>query len=154
MKKIVLLFIALRLFMADSFSQQLPYGTCGILNSYDAAGNRTQRVYFCNNGGPYPAGPEMGGSAQGAKTEKVAATEFQYVDALYPNPTSGFFSVTFSKALLNAAISISDNNGKRISSFSASGTKVDFDLSVYAAGVYYINIEEDGKTITKKVIKQ
>jgi len=34
------------------------------------------------------------------------------------------------------------------------GNKVDFDLSKYAAGVYYIKIEEKGKTITKKVVKQ
>ena len=138
-------------------AQELPLGTCGIVNVYDAAGNRTKRVYFCNNGiDPYPM-RNQSSAGQDSEDDGKGETqpgEFQYVDALYPNPTTGKFSISFSKNLSNASFSITDNNGKIIARFKASGYKVDFDLSPYTAGIYYVRIEENGKIITKKVIKE
>ena len=136
------------------FAQQLPFGTCGIVNIYDAAGNRTKRVYFCNNGDPYPQKNQTPSTETEINTDKPQTQEFQYVDALYPNPTTGKFFVTFSKSLTDAFISITDNTGRILSRFKVSGNKIDFDLSPYASGMYYVRIEEDGKTITKKIIKQ
>jgi hypothetical protein len=117
-QKLIVTVIAL-FFAVAGFAQQLPWGTCGIVNVYDGAGNRTKRVYFCNNGDPYP-------SKQNPSNAEVM--EYQMVDALYPNPTTGKFSVTFSKPLQNAIISVTDVNGKPIQKFNASGDKVDFDL--------------------------
>lgn len=128
-------------------AQQLPLNTCGIVNIYDAAGNRTRRVYFCNNGvDPYPS--------RMANQETGITEEFQYVDALYPNPTSGRFSITFSKTLEKAEVLLTDVNGRVIQQFKASGNKVDFDLSSVSAGVYFVRIEDKGNTISKKVVKQ
>lgn len=125
-------------------AQQLPLGSCGIVCTYDASGNRIKRVYFCNNGtDPYPT------RVQAKTTEEV-----QQVDALYPNPTSGRFVVTFSKPLTNATVSILDVNGKAVARFNANGNTVEFDLSSNAAGIYFIRIDDDGYTILKKVIKQ
>lgn len=132
----------------------LPFGTCGIVNVYDAAGNRTKRVYFCNNGiDPYP----MRGAPADTmvtKEEKKETIEYQSVDALYPNPTTGKFFVTLSKNMTNASVSVIDNSGKTLTTFKASGYKIDFDLSPYSSGMYYVRIEEEGSVITKKVIKQ
>ena len=135
---------------------QLPFGVCGIVNIYDAAGNRTKRVYFCNNGDPYPQKNQQAGNTEKDEVPVIKSepAEFQYVDALYPNPTTGKFFVTFTKSLVNAAVSITDNSGKTLLKFTASGNKVEFDLSPYTAGMYYVRIEEGSKTITKKVVKQ
>ncbi len=150
--KIILTAIILLLSLSG-FAQQILVGSCGIVNIYDAAGNRTKRVYFCNNGSdPYPQRPAMQPTVNVAAMNN--ATDFQIVDALYPNPTSGRFSVSFSKALDKATIHILDASGKIISRVNAKGYKVDFDLSASAAGVYYVRIEENGKIITKKVVKQ
>jgi len=131
----------------SGFTQELPLNTCGIVNIYDAAGNRTKRVYFCNNGSdPYPTKIN--------KDKTKTTEEFQAVDALYPNPTTGRFYVTFSKALKNAKVVVIDANGKIITQFKASGNKVDFNLSSVAAGIYFVRIEEGGNVISKKVIKQ
>jgi len=131
----------------SAFAQQLPLNTCGIVNIYDAAGNRTKRVYFCNNGvDPYPT-----------KAKAVSETEtmeFQAIDALYPNPTTGKFSVTFSKALQNSDVLLTDVHGKTILQFKANGYKVEFNLSNVAAGVYFVRINDGDNTITKKVVKQ
>ncbi|HMT76024.1 MAG TPA: T9SS type A sorting domain-containing protein [Chitinophagaceae bacterium] len=147
----------------SSFSQQLPIGTCGIVNVYDAAGNRVRRVYFCNNGidpypGKMPVTPEnvieKGVAEKDSIAGKNEVVEFQEVDALYPNPTTGRFSITFSKNLSGALVVIMDISGKVLSRTTATGYKTELDLSPFAAGVYYVRIEDDGKTITKKVVKQ
>ena len=128
------------------FGQQLPLNTCGIIHMYDDAGNRTKRMYYCNNGGNYPTT---------VKQEEIGeTTEFQYVDALYPNPTTGKFSITFSKELKNAKVFVTDINGKVISSFKASGFMINFDLSGVASGVYFVRIDDAGNIISKKVVKQ
>ena len=124
-----------------ALAQQLPANTCGIVNVYDNAGNRTKRVYFCNNGPAYPARKE---------TPEV----IQQVDALYPNPTTGKFVVTFSRALTKATVYIVDVNGKAVSRFIASGNVVEFNLSASPAGVYFIRIDDAGNLILKKVVKQ
>jgi hypothetical protein len=142
----------------SGYSQQIPVGSCGIVNIYDAAGNRTKRVYFCNNGtDPYPArGVVQPNTVIATDTSQSPGetTEFQEVDALYPNPTSGMFSVTFSKALDNATIQVLDAGGRIMRQIKAKGYKAEFDLSADAGGVYYVRIEQDGKIITKKVVKQ
>jgi hypothetical protein len=157
------------LFAFAGVAQQLPIGSCGIVNTYDPSGNRLRRLYFCNNGvDPYPL--KTSSTIVTSKPKAAGQTisqpgfvdprnpkvnwEFQSVDALYPNPTTGKFSVTFSKALSNAVIIITDVHGKTILRFTASGYKVDFDLSYLASGTYFVKINDAGNVIGKKVIKQ
>jgi hypothetical protein len=131
---------------SPAFSQQLALNECGIVNVYDNAGNRTKREYYCNNGLAYPS--------KIVQAETKELMEFQPVEALFPNPTTGRFSVTFSKALDGAQISLTDVNGKVVQQFKASGNRIDFNLSAVAAGVYLVRIEDNGRVITKKVVKQ
>ena len=128
-------------------AQQLPANTCGIVNIYDAAGNRTKRVYFCNLGiDPYPT--------KKADQQAGVTEEFQSVDALYPNPTTGKFFIEFSKTLNNVDVYIIDVSGKMIMRSKGNGNKLDFDLSNVAAGVYFVRITDGKNVVTKKVIKQ
>lgn len=145
MKKKLLFLILITAFAFPALAQQLPSGTCGIVCTYDASGNRLKRVYFCNNGtDPYPARVET------AKTTE----EVQQVDALYPNPTTGKFYVTFRIALNKATVFIMDVTGKAISWFTASGNTINFDLSSSPGGIYFIRIDDGENTIIKKVVKQ
>lgn len=159
MKTIFLVITILFFNCCDSFAQQLPVGTCGIVYVHDAAGNRTRRVYFCNNGiDPYPqrtATPAANDPKEIPFTEnEIKNMEIQEVEALYPNPTSGVFNVLFSKKLQQANIIIVDMNGKVMQQFRASGLQLTCDLSSYAAGTYFIRIQEKGSVISKKIIKQ
>jgi len=147
--------------LTDIFAQQLPIGTCGIVYIHDAAGNRTRRVYFCNNGiDTYPQRTVQPVITNNPKetpvfTEKELATmEVFEVDALYPNPTSGIINIAFSKALQNADISIIDINGRVLQLFKASGLKISCNLSSFAAGTYFIRIAGKGQMISKKIIRQ
>ena len=145
------------------FSQQIPVGSCGIVHVYDASGNRIKRTYFCNNGSnPYPARMQNQQTTElpsdslssGLTLLKSQSIEFQVIDALYPNPSTGKFFVTFSKPLRNATIFITNANGKTILQFKSSGNRVNFDLSSVPAGVYFIKINDSGNIFTKKVVKQ
>jgi hypothetical protein len=95
---------------------------------------------------PYPA--------RVSQEQKKTTEEVQQVDALYPNPTTGKFFVTFSRALKNAHVAIVDVNGKTVSRFTANGNVIDFDLSTSPAGVYFIRIDDAGNLLIKKVVKQ
>lgn len=137
----------------NGIAQQFPVGTCGIVYVHDAAGCRTRRLYFCNNGiDPWPT--RQRGTQIVVNEAQGETAEFVEVNALYPNPTTGKFSVTFSNALQNAAVFVTDLQGKIMLQFKVSGNKVDFNLSGVAAGAYLVRIEEKGKVITKKVVKQ
>lgn len=145
MKKKFLFLLLITAFAFPALAQQLPLNACGIVCTYDASGNRLKRVYFCNNGtDPYPARVET------AKTTE----EVQQVDALYPNPTSGKFYVTFRIALNKATVYIMDVTGKIVSRFTASGNTINFDLSSSPGGIYFIRIDDGENTIVKKVVKQ
>ncbi len=153
-KKII--FLSLIIFSAlSTIAQQIPFGSCGIVYIHDAAGNRTRRVYFCNIGvDPYPTFAPYAKNETPFTKEELGKLEFQTVDALYPNPTSGIFYITFSKSLSNTNITLVDMNGKAVQQYKASGIKLTCNLSALAAGIYFVKIEENGKFITKKVIKE
>jgi hypothetical protein len=156
MKKHLILSAILVLFTAAGMAQQIPLGSCGFVYLHDAAGGRTKMLYFCNNGiDPYPS--RVNGNPQAhpeITSAELKTMEFQEVTALYPNPTTGRFSVTFSVSVSAASVSITDVNGKTVQQVKASGVKVDFDISSLSAGVYYVRVEENGRVIAKKVIKQ
>jgi hypothetical protein len=146
MKKKFLFLILITAIALPGISQQLPLNACGIVCTYDASGNRLKRVYFCNNGNdPYPTRVE---------TTAKTTEEVQQVDALYPNPTTGKFYVTFRIALNKATVYIMDVTGKAISRFTASGNTINFDLSSSPGGIYFIRIDDGENTIVKKVVKQ
>ena len=111
-----------------SFAQEIPVGSCGLLMTYDAAGNRIKREYYCNNGSNRIAAPAV------AQQENAASAGFEEVDALYPNPTTGRFYITFSKAIDNAIIQVLDVNGKVVQRVKGSGTRLKFDLSGQPGG--------------------
>ena len=139
---VITVFIAL-----PSFAQEIPSGSCGLLMTYDAAGNRIKREYYCNNSSNRISASEL------AKQEDVASASFEEVDALYPNPTTGKFYVTFNKAIENSTIQVLDVNGKVIQRVRGSGTRFEFDLSSQPGGTYFLIINTGGVTINKKVLK-
>lgn len=143
MKNILPIFLVCCFFTTSTKAQSLPANTCGIVYTYDAAGNRTQRAYVCNNGG---------GIAP-VFTENTSEV-IQQVTELYPNPTTGRFTVLFTRELKNAPVILYDINGKELQRSKRSGNQLLFDLTPYAAGVYLLRIEDEKNLITFKVVKK
>lgn len=147
--KIITVFFLLLSFCRGS-SQQLSPNECGVVFTYDAAGNRNQRIFHCNISGiEYPQG-----KLRPTTENSLENTEFIPVDALYPNPTTGIFYVTFNRDLKDANVYLTDVNGKIVQQFKASGNKIRFNIYGLSNGVYFMRVEHQGNVITKKVIKQ
>ncbi len=137
----IVLIVAAVLSASKMSGQSLPAGTCGVVYMYDAAGNRTQRQYMCNNS---------------SMVEDAATLEgqgIQVVNTLYPNPTTGIFSVKLSKPLNKTLVTISDISGSIIAKKTETGIHLTYDLSNYPSGEYIITIHQKPKKITMKVIK-
>ena len=124
----------------------IPSGSCGIQYTYDAAGNMIDRQYVCNNSGV--------AVKENNVTLQKAMTTSQAVDVVYPNPTTGRFTLRMVKSLKNAQIIIMDMQGRMIHQRNANGNMLQFDLSREAAGMYILRIQDEGETFTAKVLKQ
>jgi hypothetical protein len=74
---------------------------------------------------------------------------------LYPNPTNGLVTLTFSQELHDAYIVITNVLGEEVYSENVSGTqKHELNLDK-ATGIYFVNIYDQGNLITvMKVVKQ
>lgn len=140
MQKIFLLFCLL---VAGNcvIGQTLPQYTCGILYTYDNAGNRTKQEYYCRQA-PGINTAESGSADSLTLDENAVSTSFAQTDAIYPNPNDGRFAVRFEQALKNADIIITDVNGKKVKQFKANGTIVYVDISSKPAGTYFLIITD------------
>lgn len=136
-----ILFFLFILLSISGVAQEIPVGSCGLLCHYDAAGNRISQEYFCNN-------------SPRSETQSEPLSAFEAVEALYPNPTTGKFFITFKRALDNVIIRIMDVNGRTVENFKASGARVEVSLTNQPAGIYFIVINDAGTIINKKVVKQ
>jgi hypothetical protein len=143
MKHLLFIFILVISF-ATGYTQSLPLNTCGVVYTHDAAGNRTQRIYLCNNGLRETTVQEN----ENRENEAVQVT------ALYPNPTTGQFRVTFTKALQQAQVTFIDLGGHVVQQRTVNGNLVNFDISSFPAGMYWIKITDGDNRLMYKVIKQ
>ena len=77
---------------------------------------------------------------------------------LYPNPTTGRFTIDLSslKNLSHVDVDITTITGQKVysRSFGANGTQFtgDIDLSNQAKGIYFVQIKADGEKITRKLV--
>jgi hypothetical protein len=76
---------------------------------------------------------------------------------LYPNPCSHYFKVHFNSALhTESAVNIYDFTGRLVlhQDLKARQTAIEIDVSGLASGLYYIEIQDGGKRIHGKFIKE
>lgn len=152
MKKII--YIAIVIFIcliqvSRTQAQSLPSNTCGIVYTYDASGNRIKVEYVCNN-----TPQAVADKADSAVIVKKFTENVIKVDALYPNPTTGQITVRLVKPLQNATIQIMDVAGRTLIQAIGNGNMLHYDLSRFAAGVYFLYIQQGNQKTTMKIIKR
>jgi hypothetical protein len=143
----------------QNLKAQLQPGECGIMFTYDPTGSLIKREFICNNTGSVmnrTAHEEKtkGDSTKASKKNEIAEEEIVKVNAIMPNPTSGRFTIRLGKPLNNENVLLMDVNGKVIQNSRKSGSELNFDISPYSSGVYFVKIESNGKVISLKIIKQ
>ncbi|ANI90116.1 hypothetical protein A9P82_12980 [Arachidicoccus ginsenosidimutans] len=136
-------------FPQKAFSQSLPSGTAGIVYTYDAAGNRTKVEYIVNN---------TSTTANVVDSQKIAVAKVSSnvlkVDVLYPNPTTGRFTVRLVKPLQNANVTIVDVSGRTVIKSVENGSLLTYDLSKQPSGIYLLYIQQQDQKITLKILKK
>jgi len=77
---------------------------------------------------------------------------------IIPNPSTGVFQIAFPESISKQLdVKIVDVLGRQVyyqNRFAEQGTALDFDVSKYAAGVYFVQLSLNGKSITKRVVIQ
>jgi hypothetical protein len=72
---------------------------------------------------------------------------------LYPNPTNGKCIVSNGQGLIET-VELYDIFGKRLEFIRVNDWQVEINLSVYAAGLYFVRVTTEQGNITKRVVKR
>jgi|GEM_PF-1600824 len=74
---------------------------------------------------------------------------------LFPNPTSGFVTLTVEKELSNATVRLVSMTGQLVDQWQGiNGGSFEMDLSDQVTGIYFIEVKEAGRILRLKVNKQ
>jgi hypothetical protein len=114
--------------------------------SYDAAGNRTQRVFVTPRPGPTPDNGQQ-------SFNPVVADK--YGINIFPNPTSNSFNISIYNLEDGdrARLILSDVQGKTIADKEQSMKMDKLDLTNYVAGVYYLKVFIKDEKAFYKILK-
>jgi hypothetical protein len=133
----LILFFTLLTFFTNGADAQIFSSTpvCGIYYSYDANGARIQRKDDCKG------------------LEDASHNDKALNGVLYPNPTSGSFTVAFNELVRSATISITTIDGLAIATLSMDeGYEIDGNIYGRADGTYLVNAQvtrDDGTQATQ-----
>jgi hypothetical protein len=70
---------------------------------------------------------------------------------LYPNPTTGIFTIE-TEGIKEATMEVYSISGVKMKSLKMEGSKTEVDLTNIPKGIYLLSIITNGETISKKII--
>ena len=74
---------------------------------------------------------------------------------IYPNPSTGLFTLTIPQELAVQTIAITDVNGRTVKTVAVSGAlQYTMNLSNLEAGIYLVNVATVDGTVVSKVVKE
>lgn len=118
--------------------------------------NSSNEVFCFNNGNNYqPSNSgiyKLNASSTGTTTAIIEHSAEENI-LIYPNPSTGLFSITLPESLVNAKISVFDVFGKEIFS-RLQGESIATFQQQGESGIYFVLICKGEKIITKKLIIQ
>ena len=140
-----LFFLAFSLCSITAFAQ-FSHAYCGLIYTYDNAGNRIQR-----SENPCSDDSRMLVMADTINKDSLSTQNLQ--ETLYPNPTAGPFYVVFNNNVSDAQLTITDNLGRQVYNAFVSGATIPVDISAFSPGMYYITVRTGGNSYTNGVFK-
>jgi|ERR1035437_249823 hypothetical protein len=136
------------IFLLCSLSALAQVQTCPQIQfTYDATGNRTQRLLVI-----VPCGPDPNPSGRMATTDPVTPPMNVSV---YPNPTNTTINIALSQDSLEteSTLVLYDMSGKIVYSTKTSSLQSQIDVSTFDAGTYLLKITRGKKYATFNVLK-
>jgi hypothetical protein len=89
-------------------------------------------------------------SAANASIDNVLAGSF----SVYPNPTKDMLNISNSIGAEINSVTITDINGRTVKQVTANGVESQINTADLNAGVYFVNINSNQGSLTKKIVKQ
>ena len=80
------------------------------------------------------------------------STKEKDIITIYPNPTNSVINISSNNQIINS-ISISDTQGRLIKTEKCFSTELKLDISNLQTGTYFVKIETNIETFSKKIIK-
>jgi hypothetical protein len=75
--------------------------------------------------------------------------------SVYPNPSNGNVIISFGKTISNAKIKLINAMGQTVSEKqNQSGNQFALDISNYASGIYYVEVQQSDKVWRTKIVKE
>ena len=75
--------------------------------------------------------------------------------SIYPNPSNGKFSITFSEEQKHTIIKVTNLLGECIEQLTTNNKQLILDLSSFANGIYFVKIEDENQNINyRKIVKE
>ena len=136
---------------SSMFMNYMDYTDDGAMNIFTKG--QVTRMLAVLNTGPY----SKYNLSKGCTPVATGLNEFDAASIfnLSPNPTNGLITLTIKSALeKNAIVNVKNILGETMSTISlnALGENVSIDLSHHADGVYFIELINNGKVLTQKLI--
>ena len=86
-------------------------------------------------------------------TEELQTTNYKLQTSISPNPASNFINISLGNKE-NATIKIYDEGGKMVKQLTVNGQQATINISNFAAGIYYAEINAEGIITKQKFIKE
>ncbi len=114
----------------------------------------TQNSDYCQQQPTMPANPGSG-LESGEKTASIFKTDDSELSLrIYPNPTTGQFTIDFMGDETTADIMVLNFQGNRVSKTRCDNqTSADIDISHLSKGMYIIFIKTTENVITRKILR-
>jgi Secretion system C-terminal sorting domain len=120
---------------------------CYIKYSYDASGNRIKREFICAGRDTLLGNPPIG--LRRPNTVTCNTTEV----TVYPNPSTGVYTVAFSLATKDAFLQIINFSGQQVLEKPLQELKSEVDISNLANGLYTFVIKTSWGIESRRVVK-
>jgi photosystem II stability/assembly factor-like uncharacterized protein len=89
-----------------------------------------------------------------APTPDAINEVFEDLISIHPNPTNGLIKLVVPNDFLGQSVTISNVVGQTMSIITINSTSFDVDLTLWADGIYFIQVQTGGGLITKKIVKE
>lgn len=144
MQRTGLLLLGALLWDSTELQAQGSYPTdgCFIRYQYDAAGNRTQRDWYC-------MGEAQGGSSKSTfgTTEPVKGPLAEVHLNIAPNPASDQLRVMLNMEMGAGSLLIHDGQGREVMRTTMNAATAELDVSTLQPGAYFISYQREGERI-------